>query len=86
MANIIKPTAIHTAFRNDVLELLGKHAGTLPADQMLALACHLVGQIIAMQDQRRFTAETVMTLVNANIQLGNQHAQHDLIHKTAGHG
>lgn len=67
----VEPTAIHQEFRNDMIALLTKHSGALPADAMLALASHLVGQLVAMQDQRKLTPAMAMELVAANIQAGN---------------
>ncbi|WP_282046342.1 hypothetical protein [Roseibium album] len=62
------------AFRLELLKFLNEHSGDLPADVMLALAAYAVGQLIAMQDQTRFTHELVMALVSQNIQAGNTHA------------
>lgn len=67
-----KPTAAHQAFRNDAVELLRKHGAHLRSDEMLALAAHLVGQIIAMQDQRIMTQEMATQLLISNIELGNK--------------
>ena len=44
-----KPDAASLAFREDMLQILDKHAGSLSADKMLSLAAYTVGQIIAMQ-------------------------------------
>ena len=68
---LVKPTAAHIAFRNDAIELLRKHAGALDAKDMLALSAHLVGQIVAMQDQRTVTPAMAMDIVSRNIGVGN---------------
>jgi hypothetical protein len=80
---LVKPTEEMLAFREDVLALLSKHAGRLPAEQMLALAGHLVGQCIAFQDQRLMTADRAMAIVLRNIELGNGEAVAGLT-KTVG--
>ena len=67
----VKPTAKHEAFRSDCLALLNKHAGALDATEMLALASHMVGQIVAMQDQRKVTPNRAMEIVARNIEQGN---------------
>ena len=67
----IAPSAAHRAFRTDAIELLRKHAGALDAKDMLALSSHLVGQIIAMQDQRTVTREIALEIVMRNIESGN---------------
>lgn len=73
------------AFRSELLKLLDKHFGHLPSEHMLAVTSHMVGQMIAMQDQRRFTAATIMELVSRNIEAGNQNAVEALVNNTAGH-
>jgi hypothetical protein len=69
---LVAPSPEALAFRNEALELLRRHGGALPADHMLALAADLVGQIIAMQDQRTMTPERALAIVTANIEKGNQ--------------
>lgn len=64
----------HTVFRNDLVAVLKKHGDTLTAPEMLALASHLVGQLVALQDQRTVTPEMAMKLVADNIEQGNQEA------------
>lgn len=71
MSRTVKPTKEHRAFRDDVIELLRKHAGELPADEMLALASHLVGQLLALQDQRKITPALGLKLIGENIEAGN---------------
>lgn len=78
------PDAASHAFRTDLLDLLRKHSGDLPADRMLAIAAYSVGQLIALQDQRKMTPTMAMELVSENIQTGNQHALDEVTNKTAG--
>lgn len=66
-----KPSPAHHAFRNDALALLRKHADHLQAEDMLALSAHMVGQIIAMQDQRTMTRQAALEIVMANMEQGN---------------
>lgn len=68
------PTEAHLAFRADLIELLKKHSGHLEAQAMLALSAHMVGQILAMQDQRKLTPAAAMEVVSANIEQGNREA------------
>lgn len=42
--------------------------------EMLALVSQLVGNLIALQDQRRITPEMAMIVVSQNIEVGNQEA------------
>ncbi len=74
-------TPEHLAFRNDCIALLNKFAGKLDAQDMLALAAHLVGQIVAMQDMRKVTPEMALELVQRNIEQGNAEAVRDRVLK-----
>jgi uncharacterized protein YejL (UPF0352 family) len=67
-------TPAHRAFRDDMIAVLQKHGGKLSAMEMLALASHLVGQLIALQDQRKVTHGLAIKLVMQNIERGNQEA------------
>lgn len=68
------PTPAMVAFRDDLLALLNKHAGALDAPEMMALAAYTTGQIMAMQDARRWTPALVMEVVAKNIEAGNAQA------------
>jgi hypothetical protein len=59
------------AFRTEALALLKKHGGALPADHMLAMAAHMVGQIVALQDQRTMSRERALEIVTHNIEVVN---------------
>lgn len=80
----IKPTDAHRAFRGEVCALLERHGSNLSANEMLALASHLVGQIIALQDQRTMTPDLCMKIVSKNIEIGNREVFDDLAFKTEG--
>lgn len=75
----ILPKAQHKQFRNEAIVLLRKHAGHLQSDEMLALSAHLVGQIIAMQDQRKISRDAALQIVLSNIEAGNQEAVANLM-------
>jgi len=79
------PSAEHHAFRTDAIALLDKHAGHLDKKEMLALAAHLVGQIIAMQDQRTMRPDMAMEIVARNIEVGNAEVLANLS-KSQGNG
>ena len=66
------PEPRHKAFRDDLVDVLRKHGGHLSAQEMLALSSHLVGQLIAMQDQRTTTSAMALEIVSKNIEQGNQ--------------
>jgi len=73
---IVKPTAAHMAFRDELLaefkRIATKYDDQVPAIQQLAVLSHILGQAIAMQDQRKYTAPMVMKMVADNIEQGNQ--------------
>lgn len=72
-----EPTARHRAFRDKLIEAL-REFSDVPADEMLALASHMVGQLVALQDQTKFTPETAMEIVARNIEIGNAEVIDDL--------
>jgi hypothetical protein len=74
-----QPTPQQLAFRNALLETFRKHGAEMDASELLAVASHFVGQLIALQDQRRFTSATVMELVTRNVEQGNQDAINSLM-------
>ena len=71
---MVSPTPEMQAFRDDLLAILNKHAGSLDASEMMALAAYTTGQIMAMQDARKWTPELAMEIVASNLELGNAHA------------
>jgi len=81
----VEPTRAQMAFRHALLDVMKQHGAELAADQLLAVAAHLVGQLIAMQDQRTMTPTMAMDIVSANIQRGNLEAIDNLLLQTGGH-
>lgn len=84
LKRVSEPTAEHKAFRADVIALLKKHADHLQAVEMLTLSAHIVGQIIAMQNQRKVSGEAALEIVMANIQQGNKEVLEGLMGPVAG--
>ena len=82
----VEPSPIDEAFRHEMLAVLTKHVGSMPADRMLAVAAYTVGQILALQDQRTMTPSQGMTIIKSNIEAGNAHVIDDLKNKRAGCG
>ena len=68
-----QPAPEHKAFRDGLIALLREHE-YLSAPEMLAIASHFVGQLIALQDQRKVTPDMAMKLVARNIEIGNASA------------
>lgn len=73
------PSEPHLRMRNLVLALIQKEATDMPAEEILALLSYTVGQLIAFQDQRRFTPDMAMAIVQANIEAGNRQAMEGVL-------
>lgn len=67
------PSKAHVEFRDDMVALMRKHQA-LPADELLAVAAYFVGQLLALQDQRRMTPEMGLQIISSNIEAGNAQA------------
>ncbi len=78
-ASVRSTEARHRLFRDDLVAVLKKYSDELSAQEMLALAAHLVGQIVALQDQRQMTPEEAMQIVARNIEQGNREAIDNLL-------
>lgn len=74
----------HTAFRDAVVQAMQPFKEKLSAVEILALTSHLVGQLIALQDQTKYTPGQVIALVRNNIELGNKEVVDDLRNVTGG--
>lgn len=68
------PGEAHREFNDAMKEVLGRFENRLGAMEMLAVASHLVGVLVALQDQNKVTPAMAMELVASNIQVGNAEA------------
>ena len=57
--------------RDAVIAMIREKMVDAPADEILATLSYTVGQLIALQDQRKMTPEMAMQLVASNIEAGN---------------
>lgn len=80
----VTPTDAHKAFRTSLEGAIRTHGDTLDAVEILAILSNLVGQVIALQDQRCVSPDMAMALVARNIETGNAEVLHGLLHTTAG--
>ena len=69
----------------DICSLVNRHADKLDAAQLLAVAANMVGKLVAMQDQRKYTPQMAMAIVADNIAHGNAAMVAEL-HKSKGTG
>lgn len=81
----VEPNPQHVAFHEALKAAVGTHGRDLDAEELLAIAAHFVGQLIALQDRRTMTAAKAMTLVARNIEKGNAEVLDGLLHQTGGH-
>lgn len=80
----VAPNEQHRAFRKAVEAAIVEHGKTLDAMELLALLSHLVGQVVALQDQRKVTPAMAMEVVQSNIEQGNREVIDDLLNTTGG--
>lgn len=78
----LETTEQHVQFRNDIIEVMRKH-GNLPSVEMLCLTSQFVGQLVALQDQTRYSAKVIMEMVAMNVEEGNRAAIENIF---GGHG
>lgn len=80
----IPATAGQEAFRQELIQLCRRHMVEDTAEALLAIAAQAVGQMIAMQDARRYDSAMVMALVSENMMSGNKHAVEAAIAEAGG--
>ncbi len=68
----VEPTSADKALRDDIMALIQRHLTPDTSDRVLAIAAQVVGQCIAMQDQRTMTHQMVWKIVGENIEAGNR--------------
>jgi hypothetical protein len=77
------PTPAQLAARRTLEAALRQHAALDPIE-LCAVVAYTLGQLVALQDQTRFTAEQVMAVVSSNIEAGNADVIADLLGRTRG--
>lgn len=78
------PNAAQLAYRKALEAAMQAHGAALDASELLAVTSHLVGQIIALQDQRAMTPAMAMELVQSNIEAGNLSVFENLLRAPVG--
>lgn len=71
------------ACRQALVAAIMPYADKLGPQGMLAVASALVGQLVAMQDQRTMTVEMAMQIVASNIEGANQEVLDALCNSTS---
>lgn len=75
----IAPSPGAKEFMVAIKATLAQFKDSLSAIEMLAVSAHLVGTIIALQDQRTVTKEMALELVASNIEAGNAEVLESLL-------
>lgn len=68
----------HKRFEAGVKAAMKEHVGGLSGEEMLAIMSQVLGQLIALQDQRTMTPDRAMSIVAVNIEAGNASALAEL--------
>ena len=68
------PKPKHEDLRKKLLEVLGSVDGEMPPEEIVAVLSYTAGQFSLFLDQRKFTVETMLELVQANVLAGNAFA------------
>ncbi len=84
MLKTVEPSKDIMSAREAVLALLRKDFDHLPPQEIVAVLSYTVGQTVALCDQRKFTPEMMMQLIETNLEMGNAHAVETLLGTTAG--
>lgn len=66
-----EPNAECEAFLAELKAAVGNCGKDLDASVVLAVASQFVGMLAALQDQRRWSPDTVMAIIARNIEIGN---------------
>ena len=69
---LVTPSPRVVASRDKIIDMLRRDFADVPAHELLAMVSYTVGQLVALQDQRRFTPEMAMKIVADNLEAGNQ--------------
>ena len=74
MMKKIKPSTQSIAVRDELIALMRAKMTTMDTAEILAVVAYTVGQLIALQDQRKITPARALALVSYNIEAGNADA------------
>ncbi len=74
----------HEVAYQDLCALMNRHADKMSAIELLAVGANMLGKLVALQDQRKYTPVQVMEIVAKNIEHGNAQVIAELANNTAG--
>lgn len=76
---VYQPTERHERLRQVMIASIRKEAADMDALEILAIAAYTVGQLVALQDQRKMTPAMAMQIVAENIEAGNAYAMKQIL-------
>ena len=79
---LVKPE--HEVAYQDLCQLMSRHAASMTALELLAVASNMLGKLVAMQDQRIVSKDLVLRVIAANLEKGNQAVVEKLLSETMG--
>lgn len=82
---LVEPNPAHLKFRKALEGAIKQGGEELQAEEILAIVSHFVGQLVALQDQRKYTMTDVMELVSTNLERGNREVVDNLMNSMGGH-
>lgn len=68
----------HKRFEAAIKAAMKENVADLTGEEMLAILSQVLGQLIALQDQRTMTPDRAMSIVAVNIEAGNASALAEL--------
>jgi hypothetical protein len=80
----VAPTSQSKKFQKALERVIGNEGKDLDSTIILAVTANLVGRLIAMQDQRKYTPAQVMKMVGENIEQGNLEVIEGLLNEQTG--
>jgi hypothetical protein len=80
----VEPTTENKEFQNALTSVIGNEGKDLDSAVILAITANLVGRLIAMQDQRKYTSAQIMKMVGENIEQGNKEVIEGLLNEPTG--
>lgn len=71
MPRVIEVDARHKKFEEGIKAAMKANVADLTGEEMLAILSQVLGQLVALQDQRTMSPERAMAIVATNIEAGN---------------
>jgi hypothetical protein len=67
----LRATLEHEMVYTDLIKLIAKHSEKVDKEEIMAIVANMLGKIMAMQDQRKISAQAALEIILSNIEEGN---------------